>query len=398
MIRILPALSLLCALALPAVVPVADAARGNDAPAEKTTAPEDLEKVVMASVLIGDGHCDRALRVLDEIDLDGVGADFELARFWGLKGRCHFELGAQEDAATDFENAIAAGDTTTDTFLRLAQTQVALDRNEAAIATIDRAGAAALDVEGTYKLKSRALQALDRNVEAWDTLQAGRVRFPDDISFDREALYLLIKLGLYQEAREVGSRYLERVQDDPAAWLAVGESLRRTGNLDEAASVLEAARVRFPSEPDVYTRLAVTYVDKGLPGACGSILQQAAELDPTLAAPATECFRDAGRLERAFYMNSLIPDAELKARLRLDLLVRAEEWGQAIALVPRLETLGLLDEDPVAYAVGYAQFQAGRYDDAESTLKRIEDSQLFKDAATLRKAMADCRANPENCL
>lgn len=394
---------------LPAIVVVALALAGGiglgmdsaDAARNKKPEPspqEDVDRVVIAAVLIGDGNCDRALRVLDEIDLDAMGEDFDRARYWRLKGVCHFQLGAQGEAINDFQNALDAGEESPEVFLRLAQAQGAVGEHEDALATLERAGDAAFENAGAYMLKARSLNALDRHAEAWDTLQAGRARFPDDVGFDRESLYLLIQLGLYQEARVVGAAYLDRVQDDPLAWFAVGEALRRSGNLEEAAGILEAARVRFPDEPDAYTLLAKTYVDLGLPGACGSILQQAAELEPDLAAAAADCFRDAGRMERAFYMNTLVPDSTLKAKQRLDLSVRAEDWGQAIALLPRLETLGLLDEDPVAYAAAYALFQAGRYAEAEQMLKRIQDAQLFQDASALRKAMADCQANPENCL
>jgi len=379
----------------------ADAARGEkDTPdaAQVAAQQEDIDRVVVAAVLIGDGHCDRALRVLDEVDLDNAAEEFDAARYWRLKGVCHFQLGAQAQAVSDFQKALDAGETSTEVVLRLAQAHAALSEHEEALAVLDKAPPEAYDQAGAYMLEARSLNALERYEEAWNTLQAGRERFPDDISFERETLYLLIELGLYQEAREVGARYLDKVDDDPVAWFAVGEALRRTGNYDEALGILEAARIRFPDEKDAYTILARTYVDMGLNGACGSVLQQAAELDPILAAAAADCFRDAGRMERAFYLNTLVPDAEMKAKQRLDLSVRAQEWGQAIALIPRLETLGLLDEDPVAYAAAYALFQAGRYDQAESMLKRIEDAQLFKDAAALRKAMADCRANPENCL
>lgn len=359
---------------------------------------EDVDRVVIAAVLVGDGHCDRALRVLDEIDLDAMDEDFDRPRYWRLRGVCHFQLGAQGEAITDYSNAIAAGEQSPEVFLRLAQAQAAVSEHDEALATLDRAPEGAWDNPGAFMLKARSLNAVERHDEAWNALQAGRTRFPSEVGFDREALYLLIQLGLYQQARDVGAAYLERVDDDPIAWLAVGEALRQSGNLEEAANTLEAARVRFPAQTDAYTLLARTYVDLGLPGACGGVLQQAAELDPVLAAPAADCFRDAGRLDRAFYMNALVPDPILKAKQRLDLCVRAEDWGQAIALLPRLETLGLLDEDAVAYAAAYALFQAGRYDDAEAMLKRIQDARLFQDAGALRKAMADCRSNPGSCL
>lgn len=387
--RLLPMLLLLGAFA-----PVADAAR----PRRGDDAEEELAYLVVAATLIGDGHYDRAVLILEEVDLEAQGEDFDLPRYWRLLGLCHFQLGATDKAVADFRNAIAAGEANPEIWLRLAQAQAALEDHEGALASLDEAGATATAVPGGYMLRARSLIALERFDEAWAVLDAGRGAFPAEAGFDRESLFLLIQLNLYQEARSVGARYLQRRQDEPAAWFAVGEALRRSGNLDEAAAILEGSRVRFPDEVDAYTLLAKTYVDMRLPGACGTVLQQAAELDPALAAASADCFRDAGFLERAMYMNTLVPEADTKARQRLDLLVRSEDWGQAIALMPRLSRLGLLDEDPVAYAAAYALFQSGDYDRAEDALKRIDDPQLFKDSAALRKAMADCEANRMGCL
>ena len=395
LIRLLPLLGVLLLLG----PPEADARKG-DKRKGPPTAQEDLDRLVVAAVLLGDGHADRALRILEEVDLEAMREtrDWDDARYHHLLGRARFTLGATEGAIEAFQTAVEAGSENPDTFLYLAQAQQSLGEHEAALASLDGAGEAAWSLPGGFMIAARSLTALERYDEAWDTLQAGRAAFAREVAFDRELLYLLIKLELYQEARVVGDRYLDRRPEEPSAWIAVGESLRQSGNLEEAAAILEAARVRFPDEVDAYTRLARTYQDLGVPGACGSVLQLAAELDPELAGPAAECFRDAGRLEQALYMNSLVPDPVVKARIRLGLLVRAEAWGQAVALLPRLERLGLLEEDPVAYASAYVLFQVGQYDRAEEMLKRIRDARLFKDATTLRKAMADCQANPGSCL
>ncbi|MFK7926617.1 MAG: tetratricopeptide repeat protein [Myxococcota bacterium] len=385
--------SLLPLLVLVFAAPLADAA-----PKKAAVADEDVDHVVVAAVLIGDGHFDRALRVLDDVDLDAQDEGYDTARYWRLRGLCHVQLGATADAVTDFRNAIAAGEQSAEVWLRLAQAQITLGDHAEALATLEQAGPAAFERSAAFMIKARALNALERYPDAWTVLRDGRARFPDEIGFDRELLYLLINLELYREAREAGERYLARVEDDPTAWLAVGEAMRRSGNLQEASTVLEGARVRFPAEADAYTLLAKTYVDRGMHGACGSVLQQAAELDPVFAAAAADCFRDSGQIERAFYMNTQVPDAKMKATQRLDLLVRAESWPQAVALLPRLSRLGLLDEDPVAYAAAYALFQQGEYVRAELALKTIDDPKLFQDAAALRKAMADCSASPGSCL
>jgi tetratricopeptide (TPR) repeat protein len=247
-------------------------------------------------------------------------------------------------------------------------------------------------------LAARANLGLERHAAAWDALRDGRDRFPEEPGFDREALLLLVDLQLYREAAEVGGRYLTARADEIEAWLAVAEAHRRAGNGREAAAILEEARLRFPGRVDVPMRLARTYLDLGEPGACGQVLHAAVPLDPALAAPAADCLRDAGHLERALYLNTMVPDPALKARQRLDLLIRAERWDQAVALTPRLARLGLVGEDAIAYALAYANFKLGRFDAAEASLVAIGDPRLFADATVLRRAMEECRGQPAGCL
>ena len=381
-------LLLLVGLALPAP--------GARKPA-KAQVEDGVDRLVVASVLLGDGHVDRALTVLEELDPSDPEIALDRGRYFLLRGLCRARLGVTEGAAEDFAAAIAAGNPEPTLWLHLAQAQVALGRFDAALESLASAGEVATSSPGALMLAARAYVGLERHAEAWTALRDGRARFPDEVGFDREALLLLVQLGLYREAAEVGARYLSARAGEIEAWLAVAEAHRRAGNLREAAALLEEARLRFPDRVDVSLRLARTYLDLGEPGACGQILAAAVPLDPALAAPAADCWRDAGQIDRALYLNTLVPEPADKARQRLDLTIRALRWEQAAALTPRLARLGLLDEDPIAYAVAYANFKLGRFDVADAQLATIADPRWFADATTLRRAMEDCRAQPIAC-
>lgn len=359
---------------------------------------DEVDYVTLAAVLIGDGHYDRALVVLRDVtDEQLAEEDFDRPRFFTLRGLAHQAVGDDEAALADFDAALDAGQQDRLVHLYAAQSHFALEQFSDAVRRIDLAGEGGRAVPGSWMLKARAYRKLGRDGEAWRALHAGRRRFPDDIQFLREQLFLLIELQLYVAARDTGRVYLERQSDEPEAWMAVGEAFRQSGNLERATTVLEEARLRFPAEVQVHTLLAQTYLDRDQPLSAASVLQGAAELDPALTTQAAESFRKAGALHRALYMNQYVRDPVDKARQRLGLLIEAQTWDRAIALTPRLERLGLLEEDPVAYAVAYAWFQVGQLELAEEALKFIDDPGWFRDATALRKAMASCEPTGWGC-
>ena len=55
------------------------------------------------------------------------------------------------------------------------------------------------------------------------------------------------------------------------------------------------------------------------------------------------------------------------------------------------------DDENIQYALAYALFKVGDYEQAESYLSRITDTQLFQKAVEVRKIMADCADEPWRC-
>ena len=179
--------------------------------------------------------------------------------------------------------------------------------------------------------------------------------------------------------------------------LIVGEALRKSGALERAATVLQAARLRFPEEPEILVRQAAVAVDARQPLAAARFLQVAAEYDPAYAHDAAELFRRAGQLEAALYMNSMVADPTEKVRQRFGLLLVGEQYELAVALTERLRRLGLLGEDEIAYGLAYAHFRTGDLETAEGMLRNISDPELFQKATALRQAMEQCAESPESC-
>lgn len=349
---------------------------------------EDVDRVLLAARLIGDGYWDRAGRVLSEVDEDDE--TLARARFFTLRGLVRSHEGLHEQAIADYRLALAAEGADPLVNLQLAQALLTVGDPEAAVVAIGDAGEAGKARRGTWILLSRAHLALDQDREAWVALVQGQARFPEDLEFPRQQVFLLVQMGLFQEALVRGHALLERQADDPMAWLALAEALRQAGEPSEAIVLLEEARLWFGADTDIAGLLAKLYLDTAQPGAAGDILAVAAEVDASLFSPAAEAYRQAGELERALYMNSRVVDPADKARQRLGLYLEQRDWARAVALEERLVRLDLLAQDALRYALAYAWFQLGDVDRAERFLSGIADPRVFRDATALREAMRAC--------
>ena len=206
----------------------------------------------------------------------------------------------------------------------------------------------------------------------------------------------LVELGYYQAALDASRGLLGDDAVEP--WILLGEALVRARQPDEAAILLEEARLRFPDNSDLTLQLAGALLQADKPLAAGMLLERAAQRDPALAREGAECLRRAGRLQRALVLGAKIPDAAERYTRRLGLLIELEDWERAAALQSRLERTGVLDEqDDLLYAVAYARFRVGDLDSANGLLQRIRDPQVFARATGLREAIANCEAEPARC-
>ena len=359
----------------------------------------EVDHVGLAALLIRDGHWDRAAAALSEVDVDGEQVD--VTRYWTLVGMVALHDTRFADAVTAFEQAVASaealGTTEPMLFLQLAQARMGAEDFEGALTAIDQSGDLQDTVAAVWLLRSRAHWGAGRKQEGYAALLEGIVRFPERGDLVQHQVLLLVELGLFREAVEVGEVYLQGEDVDARAWVLLAEAMRQAGETAEAIHLLEGARLRFPGEQDVLIQLAGTWLAHGQPGPAGVILQEASELDPRFAVESADCFRQAGDLDRALYMNTLVTDPVDKVRQRLGLLIEAERFEQALALEARLARHGLADDSGVAYALAYGRFMVGDYSAAERWLTRITGDKIFEAATQLRSVMASCEEEPWTC-
>lgn len=358
-------------------------------------AADDVDHVSLAALLIRDGLWDRAAAVLDGADTSTKG--FDLARYHTLVGLVRLYEQRPREAVTAFTAALDAGAEDPLVRVQLAEAWLQSADADKAVAALDAAPEAVAPLMGTWLVRGRAELKRDRPSAAWEAYSEGATRFPDEIRFDKHRVFLLVQLGLFQEAEAHARRWLDRSGGDPEAYLTLAEALRHGGQTCEAVVLLEEARLRDPGNLDVLVQLAAAWLALDEPLAAAMVLQEAAEIDVSLSHEAAEAYRRAGDLDRAMYMNGMVPDAEKKTRQRLGLLLERGDYERAVALDDRLRRLALYREDRVAYAMAYAWFQVAEPDRAEGLLEGIADPQVFQDATGLRKAMQSCAEDPVSC-
>ena len=366
------------------------------APAAATPDDTEVDYLALAALMLRDGNLDRALTALEQVDLEAETTD--LVRYYTLRGMTHMRRNEPGPAREALQRATESGAADAVVFVYLAQVNYQLEDYRGAIAALDAAGDAVARVPSVYHMRAQCHWLLGEKTLAIATLDQASGIFPADASFQRRKVFYLVDLGMFREAVVQGRAYLERSAGKLEDYVAIGNALRASGELDEAARFLEVARLQFPDSADVRKVLAHVYIDKGQLGAAADLLYQAALLDPELMGEAAELYRRSGQTFRALNLNGQLTDQEEKLRQRLALFLELENFEQAASMETPLRRVGLLDEEDLRYAIAYALFKTGDFDAAERHLARLERADLFRKAAELRRAIQDCREDSWRCL
>lgn len=357
-------------------------------------APPPVDHLGLATVLLRDGHVDRADRVLEQVETEAPA--FDRARFETLRGLVRERQGRWAEALTAFDAAVAAGGEAPTLQAHRAQCAFRLDDCPTTLSALDAAGEAGRGHPDLFTMRASCQWRAERPEAAFAALDEGVRAFPRNRAFARTRVVWLLELGLHQAAIEAGRAASDGSLEDA---LFLAEALIHGGRPGEARTILEAARLRH-GDADLRLRLqlAHAWLGSGHPVAAARHFEQAALLDPTHARDAAEVYREHGMPGRALALNARVRDPVAKLRQRVALLIDLERYEGVTALEPRLERLGLLEQDEaLRYALAFAWYRAGEPRRAEAHLRRLTDAALFDKAAGLRAAMAACAAGDAPC-
>ncbi|WP_420427820.1 tetratricopeptide repeat protein [Algiphilus sp.] len=376
-------LLMLCLLAvLPTLAPV--------------QASDEVDYVGLASLLLKDGHYDRAEGALANVDESDE--DLDRVRYFTLKGLIKLRNQLHAEAKQALNEAIAAGQEDPVVYLYLAQAHFGLNEYRATLDALQKAGAETQGRPEIVVFRAQAHWQLGEKFKAWDVLADASEQFPDEGEFVRRRVFMLIDLGMYRAAADLGLDYIGRFGAEEPDLLAIGRALRQSGEPERALAFLEQAYLRYPGSKSAMLELAHTYLETRRTLAAAHLFEQAAAFYPELTSEASELYREAGQPMHALNLNARTADSEKKFKQRLALLVQLEAFEQVAAMERDLQRVGLTEEGSVRYALAYAFFKTGRFEKAESYLAGLSDPDLFKQATNLRSAMSSCEESPWACL
>ncbi len=375
----------------------------------------EVDYLQLAARLVADGNYDRAERALSQVKTEAD--DLDRVRYHTLLGLVDLRREDHEGAIQDLQQALDAHekrarknpDAEKDQkqqrrsereriHLYLAQAHMGLEQYKQALGALDRSGETGAAIAMVHALRAQAHWQREEYDAAFAALNRGARRFPDDYQFLRRKVFYLINLGFYRQAADSGREYLQKADAGPRDYVAIGTALRQSDQHQAALTLLERARLIWPQDRDIAVELAHTWLGMDKVAAAAEVFARASVYHPAMRLEAAELQRRAGRLYRALMLNTTVPDPEKKYRQRLAILVAMEHWDQAAGMGDALRRHGLLDNDDLRYAFAYALFKAGDYDRADQVLSGIQDSDTFRKATELRKAMEQCREAEWQCL
>lgn len=349
---------------------------------------DEVDYLELASLMLKDNNVERAETALSQVNLDDENTDVQ--RFHVLNGLLQVRKGDNQAAIDAFVAAKQLGDVDSVINVYLAQAAFATEQYALAIEALDSAGDAVARIPSVYHMRGQAHWLQQEHHVAIAVMDQASLIFPNDASFPRRKIFYLIELGLNSTAAELGQEYLEKYQAQADDYVVIGNALRSSGNLILALRFLERAQLKFPNQADVTKALAATYISNQSFHAAANLVHQLALTDNSLLSEAAELYRRSGQRHLALSVNSLVEDQAQKLTQRLGLLIELGNYEQAAEMEQDVLRNQLDDDENIQYALAYALFKVGEYDQAEQYLSRITDNQLFQKAVEVRKIMADC--------
>ena len=355
----------------------------------------DLDHISLAALLIKDGHYDRALTALKEVDLKDEDTDF--VRLYTLKALAFMKKDAHKKAIENFLISIEKGQKDQIVYIYLAQSHFKLEAYQEALDAFAKADMIRASKPQYFALQAQCQWKLERHEEAFELLDAGLKLFSKFATFHKQKFFYLSELKLFEEAMGVAEAYIEQDENAAEAYQIVGSALSRAGELDRAILILEAGKLQFPKNSDIVVMLAHFYIKKEKIQVAAELFDQASIIDSKYIKEASELYRRAKKLYRSLYFNTQIKDQKEKYKQRLAILLEFGDYEMAAAMEQTLKRIDLIKDEDIRYALAFTLFQTAQYDKCEDHLSQLMRSDLFSKGIELRKSIENCKKSPWEC-
>lgn len=360
---------------------------------EQAQEPDPLD---VAATLLRDGYDERAKEVLAKVDVTTKRFDF--VRYYTLMGILNHNRGYPDVSNIFIQEAINKGQENQSIYLYMAKNHWELEEYSEVVRILNDAGEAAKANEQLFVMKAEAYKKMNDVPSAWATLDEGIERFPEYSKFYMQKFYYLIELGYYEHALEYADAYLKRQEYTQKDYLAVAYALRSNSQYEKAAALLEEAVLRHPGDEKLIELLGQVYIDQELYLTASTVFDRASIQYPRFAHKAAALYLKANQPVRSLQLNRRINKQAEKFRQRLSIDIHLEDYESLVTKTPYLKRYGLLKDDNILYAVGYAHYRNGDYKEATRYLKKIKNSELFARASSIFNIIEKCENEPSQCL
>jgi len=349
----------------------------------------------LGATLLQDGYVQRSQTALEKVDVKRK--DFDFARYYTLRGVVYHRTGYPVLSNIFLEEAIKRGQDNPSLYIYIARNHWQKRNYAKLLEALDKAGDKALENKQLFVIKAEAHKQLGDMTSAWAALDQGIDRFPEFPRFYSQKFYYLVELGFFQQAGQYAEQYLARSEYTAKDYLAIGYTLRQNKQYDRAAGLLEQAVLRHSGDEKLLELLGQIYIDQQAYLSAALVFDWASIRFPRFAEKAASLYLKAGDPIRSLQLNRRIIDQKAKFRQRLSIDIELQDYESLVAKTDALKRYGLLEDDRIVYALGYAHFRNREYDLATRYLKSVQDSELFTKASQLFQQIETCRNDSLEC-
>jgi len=359
---------------------------------------DDVDYVELGAMMLRDGHVERAGDALNMVDINDTETD--LPRYYMLKGLVETKQSLYKEANADFYKSIELNEDTNASkplYLYIAQNSFKLKEYKGCIAALDKVPDLMAQNPKLFGLKAECYWREGDKDTAMAVLRDVNSRFPEYWDAYKQRFYYLVSLGLYQAALEDAQVYLANAKANETILINFINALRQSGQTDKAIELAETANLRYPSSAKVTVMLAHLYLDKEMIGAAAELFNEASIEDGKYTNESAEMYRRARDYVMALLKNTQMLDTKEKYKQRIAIFLEYGDYERIIVTRQAMARSGLMEEESMRYALAYAYYMEGEFEQTEALLETLTQPDLFSKAVELRKKMEKCKNNIWEC-
>ena len=364
---------------------------------KKSKAGDEIDYISLATILMKDAHYARAKEALTHVNLDPKNKELDRGQYYTLEGLIELKLKHYELSNKNFSLALENGKEDKHLYLYMAQNSFKLKAYEETLTALANAKELVDAKPQLLALKAESLYRLKRYNDALETLAFVNKRHPEYYDAYKQRFAYFVKLKLYQSALSDANIYLTHAKANEQVTLSFINALREAGQQKKAIQLAEIAHLQYPLSATITVMLANLYIDRDMIQSAAELFDTASLQDEKYIKDSSEMFRRAKDFVRALYKNSQILDTKEKYKQKIAIYLEFGDYERVVATRSALERSGLIKEQNMLYALAYAYYKVGNFNESETLLKKITQNDLFQKTITLRKNMNKCKNNHWEC-